>query len=295
MGVVTKMGMWLMPAPASSLLLTMDPPNEEDIGWVIDTVAPMKVSGLIDQSIFIPSWLGKLVLLGQRRDFWDQPGPIPERRVQELLRQHRFGYWTCSIRLYGEESVTAAKAAIIKREFARHSRIPFQEVVWRKGEPKPSLDPTFGVPTAAPLQMANWVGGRGAHMGFSPVVPPTSEHVLGQLRRSRARIEAHGFDFYASFTVGGRFANNINMLLYDRDNADEVRRVRALFDDLVKDAAAAGYGEYRTHLGWMDQVARTFNFNDHALLRFNQRIKDALDPNGILAPGKQGVWPAAYR
>jgi 4-cresol dehydrogenase (hydroxylating) len=45
----------------------------------------------------------------------------------------------------------------------------------------------------------------------------------------------------------------------------------------------------------MDDVALTFDFNNHALLRLNETVKDALDPNGILAPGKQGIWPKAFR
>lgn len=294
LGIVTKAGVWLQPAPPTSLQLTWDIPKEEDIGWVVDTIAPMKISGLIEQNVFIPSWLGKIVVLGQRKDFWDKPGAIPETRVQEILKEHKLGYWTLQIRLYGEESVNKAKAGIIKAAMKQHLDTPPEEHWWREGDPVNQMDTTMGVPSAIPLQMGDWIGGEGSHLGFSPVVPANSEHVLGQLKRSRKIIADHDVDFYASFTIGGRFANNINMLMYDRTNDAEVKNMRSLFDTLISESAKAGYGEYRTHLGWMDPVMETFDFNNHALRSMNQRIKDAVDPNGIIAPGKQGVWPSSY-
>ncbi len=294
LGIVSKMGLWLQPAPASSLSLTMDIPNEEDIGWVVDTLAPLKINGTIDQNIFIPSWLGKMVLLGQRKDFWDKPSAMPESHVKDLLKQHQFGYWTSSVRLYGDKRLNQARAAIIKEAFAKQTDAKFVEVEWNRGDPVPAMDPTMGVPSAVALQMGNWVGGRGAHMGFSPIVPATSDHVLGQLKRSRAIMAKYDFDFYASFTINGRSANNINMLLYNRDDDKQVDNVRAMFNELIAVTQKAGYGEYRTHLGWMDKIAETFDFNQGAMAKLNQRIKDALDPNGIIAPGKQGVWPSTY-
>jgi 4-cresol dehydrogenase (hydroxylating) len=45
----------------------------------------------------------------------------------------------------------------------------------------------------------------------------------------------------------------------------------------------------------MDVAAEQYSFGDHAYLRFVERIKDAVDPNGILSPGKQGIWPRALR
>lgn len=62
----------------------------------------------------------------------------------------------------------------------------------------------------------------------------------------------------------------------------------------MDDFAARGYGEYRTHLALMDQIAATYNFNDNAQMRLNETIKNALDPKGILAPGKNGIWPQNY-
>lgn len=295
LGVVTKAGVWLQPAPETSLQLTWDIPEEADIGWVVDTVTPLKLAGVIDQNVFIPSWLGKIVLLGQRRDFWDKQSAIPEWRVQELLKQHKLGYWQVQVRLYGDEGINKARAEVIKAAFKRNLDTPPQEVWWRQGDPVNQYDPTMGVPSAVALQMGDWVGGRGAHMGFSPVVPATSEHVLGQLKRSRQIIAEHDVDFYASFTVGGRFATNINMLMFDRDKLVQVDTMKKLFSALIEQTATAGYAEYRTHLGWMDAVSETYNFNQGAQRRLNEAVKDAIDPNGILAPGKQGVWPAAFR
>ena len=63
----------------------------------------------------------------------------------------------------------------------------------------------------------------------------------------------------------------------------------------MRDAAKQGYGEYRAHLDFMDLAAEQYSFNDHAYRRFVETIKDAVDPKGILSPGKQGFWPASMR
>jgi 4-cresol dehydrogenase (hydroxylating) len=45
----------------------------------------------------------------------------------------------------------------------------------------------------------------------------------------------------------------------------------------------------------MDFVAAQFDFNDHAAMHLYERLKDALDPAGVLSPGKQGIWPKDLR
>lgn len=82
--------------------------------------------------------------------------------------------------------------------------------------------------------------------------------------------------------------------MFDRKDPEMRKRVQWLVRTMIKDCSDNGWGEFRTHIGLMDQVAMTYDFNDHALMKLNETIKNALDPKGILAPGKSGVWPQKY-
>ena len=63
----------------------------------------------------------------------------------------------------------------------------------------------------------------------------------------------------------------------------------------VQLAGERGWGEYRTAPTFMDDVADTYSFNDGALRRLHETLKDAVDPKGILSAGRYGVWPKHLR
>ena len=65
--------------------------------------------------------------------------------------------------------------------------------------------------------------------------------------------------------------------------------------EVLRENAALGYGDYRAPPILQDDVADQYSFNDFALRRFNETLKDAIDPNGILSPGRAGIWPAPFR
>ena len=73
------------------------------------------------------------------------------------------------------------------------------------------------------------------------------------------------------------------------------QRNREAFRKLVKVSAEHGWGEYRTPVIYQDDVMNVYSFNNHALRRFHETVKDAVDPNGILAAGRYGIWPKHLR
>jgi len=293
-GIVTKLGLWLMPEPESMLGFDFEFDKPDDLGWTVDVLAGLRREGIIQQSPSIGNWLRSAAVLTTRQEWTTKPGALDESVVTAIRKRFNIGWWSVQTRFYGPIEITEATAKVVRKAFDGHTPLSIKPARWVRGD-KPEGSPMTGVPVTFPLANANWHGGRGGHVGYSPVLPARGDLAMAQFRRTYARYNEFGMDYHASFAMGERSLTNVNQVLFDKDNAEMVGRVDRFFRALVADAAAERYGEYRTHIEYMDLVAATYDFNDHALLRLNQRVKDALDPNGIIAPGKSGIWPARYR
>ena len=293
-GIVTKLGLWLMPEPESVLGFDIEFDKPEDIGWAVDVLAPLRREGIIQQSPSFGNWMRSAAVM-TRREQWTKPGaPLDENVITAIRRQFNIGWWSVQIRTYGPLEINEATMRHVQKAFDGRPVLAMKPARWVKGDP-PIGSPVSGTPISFPLANANWFTGRGGHVSFSPVLPPDGRLALDQFRRTKALYDRHGMDYHASFSMGERSMTNVNQVLFDRDDPDMVLRLDRLFRELVADSKARGYGEYRTHIDYMDLVADTFDYNGHALRRLNERVKDALDPNGILAPGKSGIWPAGRR
>lgn len=233
-----------------------------------------------------------------RSHYYQGDGPIPPAVVAKAASALATGpyTWVFYGTLYGPPQIRQYKLDIIDREF---HRVPGCQRIDPAGL---APDDYFWVrdrvsaaePDIQELSWVNWVP-NGSHIAFSPVSPIRAADARALYELGRRRHAEFGFDFFPTFIAGLREMHIIVEIVFDRHDPARRQAALACLRGLVDDAAKLGYGEYRTHLATMDQVAGTYNWGDGALMKFNQRLKDCLDPRGILAPGRCGLWPARYR
>ncbi len=296
-GIVTKMGIWLMPEPPGYRPYMICFQREEDLEQVVEILRPLKVGAVIQNAATIRSLLLVAAINATRSQYYNKPGPVPDSVLRRIMADQDIGMWNIYGALYGPPPVMDTLWTVIRDSFARIPGVKFYFLEDRKRDNDLLIgraDAMRGVPRLSEFSFIDWTGG-GGHIGFSPVSPIRGAEAMKQYTMVRDRMHEYGFDYMSIFAIGWRELHHVVELLFDRRDPAIKRKADELFRSLVRDAAKAGYGEYRTHISYMDDIAATYSWNDHALMKLNQTIKDALDPNGILAPGKQGIWPARYR
>ncbi|KAH6866497.1 hypothetical protein BKA58DRAFT_205548 [Alternaria rosae] len=310
LGIVTKLGIWLTPAPQAFMSCSFDMPDFEDVETIVDIFGPLRRDGLLPNTVYVSNvteWLG---MMGPREDFWPHDTSIPDWRIKELQKQFDLGYWNAKFGLYGARDVIQAHFDELKKIIGK--KAPKGRLIGKifsapDGE---TLDPTsvpemdggffVGIPTLWSLPMVKFRlpksgGGIGAHYDYSPIIPSKGNEILDWVKTAKKICEADNFDLFCDFFMHERHVIFVNMFTFDKTNATHRKAVQNIFDNLFEAGKKRGYSKYRSHVNTMDRVASLYDFNDHAYRRFVETIKDAVDPNGILSPGKQGIWPKRFR
>ncbi|RKP55723.1 FAD-binding oxidoreductase [Pararobbsia silviterrae] len=297
-GIVTKMGLWLMPRPDGYRLGHFRFRHDDDLAAIVDTLRPLKLDDTIQSHVAIDHAVRWGAGIAPRRRWYDGPGPMPDTAIDAMVRALGIGRWNLRFGLYGPEDLVEARLRTIRRAFATlaDAELDATDYAHATSEPEGGGDRSqVGIPNMSAFQMLNWRGGQGAHLDFSPVCPTTGHDARAQYTMVRSAAHAAGFDYYGGFTVAGRHMHHIFAAIFDKDDAAQARAAHDLVEALIRQTGDAGYGQYRAHLAFMDLAASQYDFNDHALMRLNDTIKRALDPQGVLSPGKQGILPARFR
>ena len=305
LGVVTKMGFWLYPAPEAYLSAVIGVPKRADLGKLIDVINYLEntvsMQGMpVFGSPFLP-----LGFAGQMAP--DMPTYDASVEEQEAYAAaHQLPFWTVTVSYYGAPEVVKAQWEYTKRKASAIPGATFSGGETIAMPPKPDdlkgilSKSTFGIPALSIFT----IGARSehsdpteGHITCSPIVPRTGEGILEAYDLIRKTVKQLDLPVTVLTPPIGCWARTFVILVMMAVSSDpeKNKRTRAGFREMIRILAAHGYGEYRTAPAFQDDVMATYSFNNHALLRFHEAVKDAVDPNGIISAGRYGVWPKHLR
>jgi len=150
-----------------------------------------------------------------------------------------------------------------------------------------------GIPTEHPLASTYWRktfappasmdpdrDGCGL-LWCSPVAPNDGASACHLTELVNERVLAHGYEPAISLTtISGRALACIVSLAYDREIPGEDEKVMTCYKDLLTTLSECGYYSYRM------AVASPLIGDNPAYLNLLQGIKNTVDPQGVLAPGR---------
>jgi 4-cresol dehydrogenase (hydroxylating) flavoprotein subunit len=291
-GVVTRIGIHLMPQPPGYRPYMVALPEEDDIEQFMDIIRPLKLAMLIPNAATCVELHWEAAMEVSRSEFYDGPAPLPASVRRRIMDRIGCGNWNFYGALYGSEQEMDNTWKVLHDRF---SQIRGAQFYFEKDKGK---QPAFsyraklmrGVPNMTEFNTLNWIA-NGAHVGFGPIIPVDGRIALEQYRYVRDAANRLGFDYFGEFIVGWRDMHHIFMPTFSRGDAAQKRKMFELINLLIDEAAKRSQGVYRTHLDFMDRVAATYSWNEGALAQLNRKLKGVFDPNGFLAPGKSGIWP----
>jgi len=319
-GVVTEMTLWLMPEPEYFQAFYFSIDHDSQLEELVDALAPLRLDGTIRSAVHIGNDY-KVLSSIQQYPWRETAGatPLPPQVLADFRQRWNFGAWNGSGGLYGtREQVAAARSRLKKAlngkvrrlRFLDDSKLRLAEKIkkpyqWLTGinltEMLKVLRPVYGlmkgIPTNSMMPSTYWRkktpppapaacnpnADRCGLLWLAPVSPATGACAREMVDIVTETFAAYPFEPAMSMTmISERALDNVISISYDRDIPGEDARAMECHDLLLKRLTDAGYYPYRLGIQSMGQLPR----GEASHERFAQSIKNTLDPNGILSPGR---------
>ena len=305
------MGFWLMPQPEAWLTGTVNVPKYSDFSALVDHCNYLEDAMIATGQAIYSSGLGGPQAAAENQALLANGWPSVSE-LDTYAQKRGVPAWRVKLQFYGPPEVIQARWEYAQQRIS--NAIPGTTFTNFETLPMP-LSPeqelthhlvNFGIPNMAIFaSMARQPGEtdpKDGHTDFFAVCPRSGEAVFKALKLAYDTQKELGVTPITATPFRGPVTWHHKVFFMgapavdsQRDNPEFNRRSRALYDAYVKRFSDAGFPPYRTNPGAQDLLAAQFSFGNGSLLRFQEALKDGIDPNGILAPGRYGVWPKRLR
>ena len=316
LGIVTRMTVWLTPAPAVMLAFRFGVADVERLGSTVDALRQLRLEGTLRSLVAL--WNDYRVLSARTRYPWDRTGgetPLDRPTLRSIVGEDSpEWYGIGSVYAPSEAFAAAARARIHELLGPRVDSLLFEErrsgcdAVERTcvqgdgdklsvfGTAEQAFSVFCGEPQSASLETAYFRKrdprpegppdldrDRCGVLWSCPVLPLRAADVAIAVGLCEGMMLERGFEpLLALLAQHDRSAYLVPIIVYDRDVEGEDDRARACHDDLLAALIEAGYPPYRLGV----QSMRAMPTGDGAEPSLLERIKRTLDPEDILAPGR---------
>lgn len=287
-GICTKMGMWLMPKPPCYKPFMIRHAEMSDVARIVEAMRPLRVASLIPNVNLMMGAAYQLAMFNRRSDVWQGEGSATDEAVKKAAKANDLGMWNTYFALYGSDESVAAIEPIVRGALTASGG----EVLTEKemgGNPWFHHHATLmrGGLNLDEIGLARWKGNGGGLAWFAPVAPAKGDETARQTALAKEILGKYGFDYTAAYAIGWRELHHIIALLFDKTDPAEEQKADTCYREMVTRFGEQGWASYRTGVPSMDLVAAQYGQVNRD---FNKLLKNAIDPKGILAPGKSGIY-----
>ena len=274
LGIMTKMGVWLMPAPPAYQPFAVILKSNSDLAQAVEILRSFKVNVIIPNTVVISNPLLDASPFAARDDYAD--GKIVD--TERLAAAHGLGLWTLYGALYNTPPNVDVLWPMVQNAFTGIQDSAVLDLKTRAADPVLAARESMmrGRPSAEFNNLNNWSGKAQLYAGF--VSPIDGRQVLKMNKLASDTVRNSGFDYLTEYAVGWR---SVIQRVYLPYQTEAEPRAIACLNALIDAMAKRGFGVSHISTGYLDRALASYD--NAGMTELRSRLKQALDPGSLFA------------